>query len=155
MLPFIPNPNICKMNVTDIIKWHHCHLLLHFGWEKPLHIHSRVMPTCLHIYQCPWPVSLTLPLKNHYVSFVFQFQHLWHSPPGILVCQMLQDVMLIWYTTTLETITMRDDCMTWLKMTKISFGKLYHKEWSWWLHQLIKANCNTWLISVSNIRPKA
>ena len=83
---FIPTLNICKKDINDIIKWYHCCLLLHFGQEKPLHMHSRVMPTCLCICQHPWPVSLTPPCTNHSISFVSYFQCLWHSPSGNLLC---------------------------------------------------------------------
>ena len=79
MLTFIPTLNIHKKDISDIIKWHHCHLLLHFGWEKSLHMCSQVGQTCMCICWHPQPISDTPPHMNHYVSFVPQFQCLWHT----------------------------------------------------------------------------
>ena len=41
--------NIHEKDISDIIKWCHCHLLLHFQCEKPSCMCSRVMPTHLHV----------------------------------------------------------------------------------------------------------
>ena len=70
-------------------QWHHQVMLLSsassFRQEKPLHMYNRVMLTCVHIQQCPQPISLTQPYTNHYVFSISQFLCLWHSSPGISV----------------------------------------------------------------------
>ena len=99
-LTFIPTLKLCKKDVSDIIKWCHCCLLLHFGQEKPLCMCSQVKQAHLHICWHPQPISHTLPCMNHYVSFIPQSQCLWHSPPGILVhphttaCNLFKKVII-------------------------------------------------------------
>ena len=54
---FLLSPlHLCKQDDSDIMKWHHNHLLLHLG-RKSLCACTVVMPTCLHIHRCPWPIS--------------------------------------------------------------------------------------------------
>ena len=39
----------------------------------------------------------------------------------VIKCLMLQDMMLVWYTTTLETITVSDECMTLIKIALANY----------------------------------
>ena len=85
MLTFIPRAYLHK-DISDVIKWCHCHLLLCLGGEKPLHMSSRVVPTQLCICQHSQAISLNPPCTDHHMSFIPQFLYLWHSPSDISVC---------------------------------------------------------------------
>ena len=73
--------HLCRPNDSDAMIMMLQSSASPFGQEKSLHMHSRAMPTHLHICRCPWPTPYILTWTTK-LNFIPQFLQLWH----IYVC---------------------------------------------------------------------
>ena len=136
VITFISTLDIHMKDISDITKWHHCHLLLHLGGKKPLDLHSQVEQTHLHTCQHPRPISHTLLHTNCYISFVPQFLHLLNSPQGILVhpctkaCNLFQKVTI----NIPKWCTKIGEINTYNKIDGYNMDGMEINELNWWLN---------------------